>query len=66
MNVVTQPDGPRVAFFPDMFHEVDGVANTARQFDAFWAQLPSGSAKRTPIKIGNQRAGDICLALSIQ
>jgi len=28
-------DGLRVAFFPDMFHEVDGVANTARQFDAF-------------------------------
>ncbi len=27
--------GPRVAFFPDMFHEVDGVANTSRQFDAF-------------------------------
>ena len=25
----------RVAFFPDCYHEVDGVANTARQFEAF-------------------------------
>ncbi len=29
------PD-PRVAFFPDSFHEVNGVAHTARQFTA-WA-----------------------------
>jgi len=27
--------GPRVAFFPDTYHEVDGVANTARHFQAF-------------------------------
>jgi len=26
---------PRVAFFPDAYHEVDGVANTARQFELF-------------------------------
>ena len=26
---------PRVAFFTDSFHEVNGVANTSRQFDAF-------------------------------
>jgi phosphatidylinositol alpha 1,6-mannosyltransferase len=26
---------PRVAFFPDSFHEVNGVANTSRQFEAF-------------------------------
>jgi glycosyltransferase involved in cell wall biosynthesis len=25
----------RIAFFPDCYHEVDGVANTARQFEAF-------------------------------
>lgn len=27
--------GPRVAFFPDTYDEVDGVANTSRQFEAF-------------------------------
>ncbi|RRA47949.1 glycosyltransferase [Acidipila sp. EB88] len=30
------PRIPRVAFFPDSFHEVNGVAHTARQFTA-WA-----------------------------
>ena len=30
------PRVPRVAFFPDSFHEVNGVAHTARQFTA-WA-----------------------------
>ncbi len=25
----------RVAFFPDCYHEIDGVANTVRQFEAF-------------------------------
>jgi phosphatidylinositol alpha 1,6-mannosyltransferase len=25
----------RVAFFPDVYHEVDGVANTSRHFEAF-------------------------------
>src|SRR5215470_9374797 len=29
------PAIPRVAFFPDTYHEIDGVANTARQFVAF-------------------------------
>lgn len=28
-------DPPRVAFFPDTYHEVDGVANTSRQYEAF-------------------------------
>jgi glycosyltransferase involved in cell wall biosynthesis len=28
-------DDLRVAFFPDAYHEVDGVANTSRQFEAF-------------------------------
>jgi glycosyltransferase involved in cell wall biosynthesis len=27
--------GLRIAFFPDCYHEIDGVANTARQFEAF-------------------------------
>jgi glycosyltransferase involved in cell wall biosynthesis len=26
---------PRVAYFPDSFHEVNGVANTSREFEAF-------------------------------
>jgi len=26
---------PRVAFFPDAYNEIDGVANTSRQFEAF-------------------------------
>ncbi len=29
---------PRVAYFPDSFHEVNGVARTARQFEAFARQ----------------------------
>jgi glycosyltransferase involved in cell wall biosynthesis len=28
-------DYPRVAFFPDTYAEIDGVANTSRQFEAF-------------------------------
>ena len=28
-------DSPRVAFFPCVYHEVDGVAKTAREFEAF-------------------------------
>jgi phosphatidylinositol alpha 1,6-mannosyltransferase len=28
-------DSLRVAFFPDTYHEVDGVANTSRHFEAF-------------------------------
>ncbi len=29
------PDLPRVAYFPDSFHEVNGVAHTSRHFEAF-------------------------------
>ena len=29
------PTGPRVAYFPDSFHEVNGVAHTSRHFEAF-------------------------------
>lgn len=28
-------DSPRVAYFPDSFHEVNGVAHTSRHFEAF-------------------------------
>jgi glycosyltransferase involved in cell wall biosynthesis len=31
----TLPTPPRVAYFPDSFHEVNGVAHTSRQFEAF-------------------------------
>jgi phosphatidylinositol alpha 1,6-mannosyltransferase len=29
---------PRVAFFPDAYHEIDGVANTSRQLESFAAR----------------------------
>jgi phosphatidylinositol alpha 1,6-mannosyltransferase len=29
------PPSPRVAYFPDSFHEVNGVAHTSRHFEAF-------------------------------
>jgi glycosyltransferase involved in cell wall biosynthesis len=32
---LTPPTPPRVAYFPDSFHEVNGVAHTSRQFEAF-------------------------------
>ena len=28
-------ESPRVAFFPCVYHEVDGVAKTSRHFEAF-------------------------------
>ena len=34
-GAISEGAGPRVAFFPDTYDEVDGVANTARQFQAF-------------------------------
>jgi len=33
--IVSERRGARVAFFPDTYHEIDGVANTGRQFEAF-------------------------------
>jgi hypothetical protein len=30
-----QPHTPRIAYFPDSFHEVNGVAHTSRNFVAF-------------------------------
>ena len=35
---LTLPTPPRVAFFPDSFHEVNGVAHTSRHFEAFARQ----------------------------
>lgn len=32
------PSQPRVAYFPDSFHEVNGVAHTSRHFEAFARQ----------------------------
>jgi phosphatidylinositol alpha 1,6-mannosyltransferase len=41
---------PRVAYFPDSFHEVNGVAHTSRQFEAF--------ARRHNLPFLCVRAGD--------
>lgn len=41
---------PRVAYFPDSFHEVNGVANTSRHFEAF--------ARRRNLPFLCVRAGD--------
>ena len=49
---------PRVAFFPDSFHEVNGVAHTARQFVAFAKRqeipmlcLHAGSQREQPLHV---------------
>jgi glycosyltransferase involved in cell wall biosynthesis len=34
-STAVSEDVLRVAFFPDSYHEIDGVANTSRQFEAF-------------------------------
>ena len=46
---------PRVAYFPDSFHEVNGVAHTSRQFEAF--------ARRRNLPFLCVRAGDRAQAL---
>ena len=54
---------PRVAYFPDSFHEVNGVAHTSRHFEAFArrrnlpflcvrAAAPSGSRARAIVEDG--------------
>jgi glycosyltransferase involved in cell wall biosynthesis len=43
-------DAPRVAYFPDSFHEVNGVAHTSRHFEAF--------ARRRNLPFLCIRAGD--------
>jgi len=35
LTSITPHPPPRVAYFPDSFHEVNGVAHTSRQFEAF-------------------------------
>lgn len=47
---------PRVAFFPDSFHEVNGVAHTSRQFEAF--------ARRRNLPFLCVRAGDRAQAVT--
>jgi phosphatidylinositol alpha 1,6-mannosyltransferase len=44
------PNEPRVAYFPDSFHEVNGVAHTSRHFEAF--------ARRRDLPFLCIRAGD--------
>ncbi len=46
----TPPTPPRVAYFPDSFHEVNGVAHTSRHFEAF--------ARRRNLPFLCVRAGD--------
>jgi glycosyltransferase involved in cell wall biosynthesis len=46
---------PRVAYFPDSFHEVNGVAHTSRHFEAF--------ARRRGLPFLSVRAGDRAQAL---
>jgi len=50
----------RVAFFPDCYHEIDGVANTARQFEAFALrrELPFLTVHGGPAD-ENQSAGSV-------
>lgn len=47
---------PRVAFFTDSFHEVNGVAHTSRHFDAF--------ARRRALPFLNVHAGPKTLLCS--
>ncbi len=56
----TANNAPRVAFFPDSFHEINGVAHTSRQFEAFARRrnLPflcvrAGNRKAALVKEGN-------------
>ncbi len=50
MNPTFTPRLPRVAYFPDSFHEVNGVAHTSRHFEAF--------ARRRNLPFLCVRAGD--------
>ncbi len=49
-SIHTAGSAPRVAYFPDSFHEVNGVANTSRHFQAF--------ARRRNLPFLCVRAGD--------
>jgi phosphatidylinositol alpha 1,6-mannosyltransferase len=50
LNEATCDRTPRVAYFPDSFHEVNGVAHTSRHFEAF--------ARRRDLPFLCVRAGD--------
>ena len=50
MIAAATPRVPRVAYFPDSFHEVNGVAHTSRHFEAF--------ARRRNLPFLCVRAGD--------
>jgi phosphatidylinositol alpha 1,6-mannosyltransferase len=50
------PNVPRVAYFPDSFHEINGVAHTSRHFEAF--------ARRHDLPFLCVRAGDRAQALT--
>jgi glycosyltransferase involved in cell wall biosynthesis len=56
-TLIKATDGrpPRVAYFPDSFHEVNGVAHTSRHFEAF--------ARRRNLPFLCVRAGDRAQAL---
>jgi len=54
-TTVTPSTHPRVAYFPDSFHEVNGVAHTSRHFEAF--------ARRRNLPFLCVRAGDRTRAL---
>lgn len=52
---------PRVAFFPDSFHEVNGVAHTSRHFEAFARKhnLPFLCVRAGPREQAIQRNGNL-------
>jgi glycosyltransferase involved in cell wall biosynthesis len=55
LNGATRAHPPRVAYFPDSFHEVNGVAHTSRHFEAF--------ARRRKLPFLCVRAGDRAQAM---
>jgi phosphatidylinositol alpha 1,6-mannosyltransferase len=59
-------NSPRVAFFPCVYHEIDGVAKTSREFEAFAQRQEINSSgpitrlqlPRSPVKFPLDRAHD--------
>jgi phosphatidylinositol alpha 1,6-mannosyltransferase len=56
LHEATSAQMPRVAYFPDSFHEVNGVAHTSRHFEAF--------ARRRGLPFLCVRAGDRAQAVT--
>jgi len=52
---------PRVAYLPDSFHEINGVAHTSRHFEAFARQheLPFLCVRAGPRAIAFEKAGNV-------